>query len=1153
VKNFVFHIALSIFLNTYNMSYYPDPNDEDFQMKIFKKREFYYHTIPQRDKMKSYEEIDKYRTDVCKGDFALREQQVIPTNFLSPDTNYKGLLIMHGTGTGKTCTAISIAEQFKEQVVKYNTKIFVLTSGPNIRENFKSQLLFCTGETYLKNKHLLEQLNDVEADRENKIGIYNALQYYKILSYKTFYKRVLGEKIAEKKIVGETTENDTDEVTKGPGLKKIYKKTEEGDFEREIVVDKITNMDNSVLIVDEAHNVTGNEYGEALKRIIKNSKNLRLVLLSATPMKNLADDVIDMLNFLRPLNDPIKRELVFTGEKNYLMAFREGGEEYLKNKSTGYISFFRGNIPYTFADRVDKGEIPDGLLFTPVVKCSMEDFQLQCYTDATKSFDDKLDRASSAAANFVYPSLDTNGHLKGVHSTDGLNRVLAQLKNKEQLIKVINKELFGGQIKKEDLGNFINETENKNITGNILKLEYLKYFSSKFYKCIKKLNRMVEGDKGTGTAFVYSNLVKAGGMELFAESLKINGYLEYLEDNNYNIVDNTRDAVTGLSFEEFKKKKMNLSNFHPSTFIIITGGTDESGEDIPEIKQKIIRNVFNNIENVNGKLIKLVLGSKVMNEGITLENTRSVHILDVHYNLGKVDQVIGRAIRMCKHINVINEKNKFPQVGVYRYVVALKEGLSTDEVLYQKAELKFILVKRVERILKESAIDCPLLLHGNKFPEEIERYQGCYPPTLENVKKGRKICPAFCDFMECDFKCNNKKLNDTYYDEKKGSYKAIDKKDIDQETFNESLAKSEINIVKQKIKDLFRYKHVYLYKELEELIRVSYKTRQEELFDNYFLDKALEDMMPKSENDFNNYKDTIYDKYNRPGYLIQRSKYYIFQPFDDNEDTPMYYRVNYEFDAENMTPVKNYVETKFGKVKETEEDKMDKEESKKTTKKEYDFETAMSYYEKRDENFIVGIVSMNNNKLISESSDIFKIRPPLKKSDSKKRGTGIYSLTGAVCATSKDKDFLLKTIKKLKGMVNEIVSNGSDKIESALNTRENMCLYIMKLSLFLEKYGTTKDDNKITYVMVPVDHKIYQFPYNLEDRVKYTIKFITDMINREFDYVVKKEKNGNYDDINNMINYIIEVKSNKYIDAHKTDMENMGFKLVKSNYVLNVE
>ncbi len=1129
------------------MSYYPDPNDEDFQMKIFKKREFYYHTIPQRDKMKSYEEIDKYRTDVCKGDFALREQQIIPTNFLSPDTPYKGLLIMHGTGTGKTCTAISIAEQFKEQVVKYNTKIFVLTSGPNIRENFKSQLLFCTGETYLKNKQILEQMNEVDKDRENKIAIYNALQYYKILSYKTFYKRVLGEKIAEKKIIGERDEME-DNQEKSPRIKTTYKKTEEGEYERDVVVDKITNMDNSIIIVDEAHNVTGNEYGEALKKIIKNSKNLRVVLLSATPMKNLADDIIDMLNFLRPLNDQIKRENVFTSDKNYLMTFKEGGKEYLKKMATGYISFFRGNIPYTFADRVDKGEIPDGLLFTPVIKCNMEDFQLKCYLDATKNFDDKLDRASSAAANFVYPSIDTNGNLKGVHSNEGLTRVLAQLKNKDDLIKAINKKLFGGTIKKEDLGNFINETENKNITGNILKLDYLKYFSSKFYKCIKKLNRMVEGDKGAGTAFVYSNLVKAGGMELFAEALKMNGYLEYTEDNNYNITDNTRDATTGLTLEEFKKKKLSLKDFYPATFIIITGGTDETGEDIPEVKQKIIRNVFNNIENVNGKLIKLVLGSKVMNEGITLENTRSVHILDVHYNLGKVDQVIGRAIRMCKHINVIDEKNKFPKVGVYRYVVALKDGLSTDETLYQKAELKFILVKRVERILKEVAIDCPLLIHGNKFPEEIEKYQGCVEPTLENVRKGRKICPALCDFMECDFKCHDKKLNDKYYDSKKGTYKEVDIKDIDQETFNDNLAKSEIDIVKQKLKDLYRYKHVYLYKELEEIIKSSFKKRQEELFDNYFLDKALEDMMPKSENDFNNYKDTIYDKYNRPGYLIQRGKYYIFQPFDDNEDTPMYYRVNYEFDTENMTPVKNYVETKFGKVIEKEV----KEEKKEiVSKKEYDFASVMDYYEKRNENFIVGIISMNQNKLISESNDTFKIRPPLQKSDSKKRGTGIYSLTGAVCATSKDKEFLLKVIKKLKGLVSDII-NDDVNIENSLGTRENMCNYIMKLLLFLEKYSTSKDENKITYVMVPADHKVYPFPYNMEDRVKHIIKQITNLIDRDFDYVVKKEKNGKFEGMKGLVNYNIEVKSNKYIDAHRKEMEQMGFELIKNNYILNI-
>jgi hypothetical protein len=219
-------------------------------------------------------------------------------------------------------------------------------------------------------------------------------------------------------------------------------------------------------------------------------------------------------------------------------------------------------------------------------------------------------------------------------------------------------------------------------------------------------------------------LVKAGGMELFAEVLKVNGYLEYNENSTYyNISDNTVDSKTGLKYMDFKKNKMNINDFFPATFIIVTGGVDDTGDDIPEMKQKIIRNVFNNIENKDGRMIKLVLGSKVMNEGVTLENTREVHILDVHYNLGKVDQVIGRAIRMCKHMNLVSDKYKFPKVNVYRYVVAMKDGLSSDETLYKKAEMKFILVKNVERILKEVAVDCPMLLQANKFPEEIKQYE----------------------------------------------------------------------------------------------------------------------------------------------------------------------------------------------------------------------------------------------------------------------------------------------------------------------------------------------------------------------------------------------------------------------------------------------
>ena len=91
--------------------------------------------------------------------------------------------------------------------------------------------------------------------------------------------------------------------------------------------------------------------------------------------------------------------------------------------------------------------------------------------------------------------------------------------------------------------------------GSYLNIKYLKHFSIKFYKCIKKLSKLVESKKGSSTAFIYSNLVKAGGMELFAETLRENGYLEYNEnENEYNIEDNTIDFKTGKTFAQFKKE-----------------------------------------------------------------------------------------------------------------------------------------------------------------------------------------------------------------------------------------------------------------------------------------------------------------------------------------------------------------------------------------------------------------------------------------------------------------------------------------------------------------------------------------------------------------------------------------------------------------------
>ena len=80
--------------------------------------------------------------------------------------------------------------------------------------------------------------------------------------------------------------------------------------------------------------------------------------------------------------------------------------------------------------------------------------------------------------------------------------------------------------------------------------------------------------------------------------------------------------------------------------------------------------MFNNSKNIQGQDIKLVLGSRVLSEGTSLYNVKQVHILDTHYHLGRVEQVIGRAIRVCRHYDIMSKNNPFPEVDVYKYVVS---------------------------------------------------------------------------------------------------------------------------------------------------------------------------------------------------------------------------------------------------------------------------------------------------------------------------------------------------------------------------------------------------------------------------------------------------------------------------------------------------
>ena len=56
-----------------------------------------------------------------------------------------------------------------------------------------------------------------------------------------------------------------------------------------------------------------------------------------------------------------------------------------------------------------------------------------------------------------------------------------------------------------------------------------------------------------------------------------------------------------------------------------------------------------NPDNVHGEKLKVVLVSQAGSEGLDFKNIRQVHILDPWYNMSRIEQIIGRAVRNCSH------------------------------------------------------------------------------------------------------------------------------------------------------------------------------------------------------------------------------------------------------------------------------------------------------------------------------------------------------------------------------------------------------------------------------------------------------------------------------------------------------------------------
>jgi hypothetical protein len=117
-------------------------------------------------------------------------------------------------------------------------------------------------------------------------------------------------------------------------------------------------FNDRIIIIDEIQNIKTDKNKELtksiqplLQNIIKYGKNIKLILMSATPMYDRPDEIIFYINLLLENDgrEKINKSDIFNLKDGTL---KENADELLRKIFTGYVSFMRAEKPYDFPFRI---------------------------------------------------------------------------------------------------------------------------------------------------------------------------------------------------------------------------------------------------------------------------------------------------------------------------------------------------------------------------------------------------------------------------------------------------------------------------------------------------------------------------------------------------------------------------------------------------------------------------------------------------------------------------------------------------------------------------------------------------------------------------------------------------------------------------------
>ena len=632
---------------------------------------------------------------------------------------------MHEVGTGKTCAAFAIAEVNK-QLMK---KTIFLSPSQDLNKQQKLVLI---------NKCFPKKYNNIKD-----------LSYYNFTTPQTLAHRV--QNMSNKQIRNEfdNTIFIIDEVHKIKYENTHQKKQELGRLikKRNLITDekKKEKLKRKILKLEDQ---TIQTYLQ-LQKIFTIASNIKVVLLTATPMVDKASEIIGILNLILPNKDKLNSNIIkFSkpNDKNIFLKAIKGRVSYLKASeitttkifNTGYYLNYTTNDSSLFPSKL-KTQISKNVNMN-IMLCVMSDIQTDIYL---KSWCEAIYKASNKQWIGKVPELcnsvvPPSKQKTLAYSAEQASLLIVENKNK--------KYIFGSKIKYSQSGkstvleNFLKLIKEKARDKKTSFAEELYPYSPKYSLTLKRLNEAYEQDK---KVFIYIRAVSGGGAKALRKILIANNY---------------RDATFSRTFLK-KEGLKRLPKKKEKRFIFLTGDTN--------INKTSVIDIFNNPRNAKGEYIQLIVGTDTITQGYSIKDIQEMHVHDPPWNYSTLEQAIGRVVRRDSHdtINKILQAagkndakvNIFLYAAIPNFISTIGKKFLSDQKKLEDKNLiywnsidlkKYILmsekdkeIKKIEKLLKENAFDCPLFYNRNirKFADNGSReceYSSCeYSCTGVDMKE----------------------------------------------------------------------------------------------------------------------------------------------------------------------------------------------------------------------------------------------------------------------------------------------------------------------------------------------------------------------------------------------------------------------------------